>query len=114
YLESARVEAGEFGLAHEDRPTLAIWLRRPEARIEMLRTRIVAMLGDNPVCGVETTVETEVKYAGYIGQQVRQIERMKASESRSIPDGLDFGRIPGLSIEVQQKLDRVRPDTLGQ
>jgi tRNA uridine 5-carboxymethylaminomethyl modification enzyme len=114
YLESTRVSAGEFGLAHDERPTLAVWLRRPEARIEMLHDRLASMLGEVPVTGVETTIETEVKYAGYIGQQVRQIERMKASESRSIPTGLDFTTIPGLSIEVQQKLDRVRPDTLGQ
>jgi tRNA uridine 5-carboxymethylaminomethyl modification enzyme len=114
FLESSRVGPGDFGLAHDERPTLSVWLRRPEARIEMLRDMVVAMLGENPVCGVETTVETEVKYAGYISQQIRQIDRLKNSEARSIPDGLDFGRIPGLSIEVQQKLERVRPATLGQ
>lgn len=114
YLEATRVEAGEFGLAHEDRPTLAVWLRRPEASIGMLRERIARMLGEAAVCGVETTVETEVKYAGYISQQVRQMERLKNSEARTIPDGLDFGAIPGLSIEVRQKLERVRPETLGQ
>ena len=114
FLESTRVEAGEFGLAHEDRPTLAVWLRRPEAGITRLRDRVRRMLGEEPVCGVETTVETEVKYAGYISQQVRQIERLKASGGRMIPGNLDFGRIPGLSIEVQQKLERVRPETLGQ
>lgn len=80
----------------------------------MLRDRIVGMLGEEPVCGVETTIETEVKYAGYITQQVRQIERLRSSEGRCIPDGLDFGTIPGLSIEVRQKLERVRPGTLGQ
>jgi len=114
YLESVRVEAGEFGLSREERPTLAVWLRRPEAKISMLRERLSALLGELPVCGVETTVETEVKYAGYISQQVRQIERLKSSDARPIPSGLDFRSIPGLSIEVQQKLDRVRPDTLGQ
>ena len=114
FLESTRVEAGEFGLAHEDRPTLAVWLRRPEAGITRLRDRVRRMLGEEPVCGVETTVETEVKYAGYISQQVRQIERLKASGGRMIPGNLDFRRIPGLSIEVQQKLERVRPETLGQ
>jgi tRNA uridine 5-carboxymethylaminomethyl modification enzyme len=114
YLESTRVRAGEFGLAHDERPCLAVWLRKPEAKIEMLGGRILQMLGEVPVCGVETTVETELKYAGYISQQVRQIERLKSSEARSIPDDLNFGVIPGLSIEVQQKLERVRPETLGQ
>ncbi len=114
FLESTRIDAGEFGLGHDERPLLAVWLRRPEARIAMLRSRLVSMLGEELVCGVETTVETEVKYAGYITQQVRQIERLKSSENRSIPANLDFGTIPGLSTEVQQKLERVRPDTLGQ
>ena len=114
FLESTRVEAGEFGLAHDERPTLAVWLRRPESKIKMLRERVLALLGEEPVCGVETTVETEVKYAGYIGQQVRQIERLKSSEGRLIPADLNFGGISGLSIEVQQKLERVRPNTLGQ
>lgn len=114
FLESTRVEADEFGLAHDERPTLAVWLRRPESRISSLRDRIVGMLGEDPVCGVETTVETELKYAGYIVQQIRQIERLKTSEGRSIPLGLDFETIPGLSTEVRQKLDRVRPGTLGQ
>ena len=114
FLESTRVVSGEFGLAHDERPLLTVWLRRPEARISMLRERIVAMLGEEPVCGVETTVETEIKYAGYISQQVRQIERLKAAGGRFIPSDVDFRAIPGLSIEVQQKLERVRPETLGQ
>ena len=114
FLVATRVDAGEFGLSHEDRPTLQVWLRRPEAKIEMLHGRITEMLGAEPVEGVTATVETEVKYAGYISQQVKQIERLSSSGGRAIPEGMDFGAIPGLSMEVQQKLGRVRPATLGQ
>ena len=60
------------------------------------------------------TVETEIKYAGYIDQQRRQIERMQSSDSRSIPDSMAFTGIPGISREVGEKLERVRPATLGQ
>ena len=67
-----------------------------------------------PVHGLLTTVETEIKYAGYLAQQGRQIQRMKEAEGRKIPAEFDFSRIPGLSTEVRQKLDRVRPETLGQ
>ncbi len=67
-----------------------------------------------PLYGVLTTVETETKYSGYISQQTRQIERMKDSERRPIPGDFGFGGIPGLSREVQDKLERVRPATLGQ
>jgi tRNA uridine 5-carboxymethylaminomethyl modification enzyme len=59
-------------------------------------------------------VETEIKYAGYIEQQERQIERLKNSERRRIPVEFGFEDIPGLSREIQQKLARVRPETLGQ
>jgi tRNA uridine 5-carboxymethylaminomethyl modification enzyme len=66
------------------------------------------------VHGVLASVETEVKYAGYLLQQQRQIEQLQGSERRTIPASFDYTGIPGLSNEVRQKLGRVRPDTLGQ
>ena len=59
-------------------------------------------------------METEIKYSGYIQQQERQMERLKDAERRPIPAGFAFHGIPGLSREVQDKLERVRPATLGQ
>ena len=61
-----------------------------------------------------TTVETETKYSGYIIQQERQMERLKQAERRPIPADFGFDAIPGLSREIRDKLDRVRPETLGQ
>jgi tRNA uridine 5-carboxymethylaminomethyl modification enzyme len=90
------------------------WLKRPEAAISEIDSWVREILGDAALPGVLTTVETQVKYNGYIGQQERQIERLKASERRPIPAEFGFDRIPGLSREVQQKLERVRPATLGQ
>jgi tRNA uridine 5-carboxymethylaminomethyl modification enzyme len=107
-LESVRME----GL--DDHPTLIQWLRRPEAKITSIADRIREFLGEEPVHGVLTTIETEAKYAGYIAQQERQIERLRDSESRRIPQEFEFSEIPGLSTEVKQKLQRVRPETLGQ
>jgi tRNA uridine 5-carboxymethylaminomethyl modification enzyme len=60
------------------------------------------------------TLETEMKYSGYIAQQQRQVSRLKDAEGREIPSGFDYAGIPGLSREVQEKLTRVRPTTLGQ
>ncbi|MGD0359496.1 MAG: tRNA uridine-5-carboxymethylaminomethyl(34) synthesis enzyme MnmG, partial [Bryobacteraceae bacterium] len=90
------------------------WLKRPEASIRELREWVWETLGEDPVRGVLTTVETEVKYSGYIAQQERQIERLKGAERRQIPESFGFGGIPGLSREVCEKLERVRPETLGQ
>jgi len=112
-LNSTRVFP-ELGAAVDDRPMLIQWLRRPEARIERLRDWMTAQTGEVPLHGVLTTIETEAKYAGYIAQQERQIDRLKGSERRRIPTGFEFGGIPGLSTEVRQKLERVRPETLGQ
>jgi tRNA uridine 5-carboxymethylaminomethyl modification enzyme len=85
------------------------WLRRPESRIAQLGPLI-----DDPIRGVLDTVETEIKYAGYISQQQRQVERLKSAEQRKIPMDFSYTDIPGLSNEVREKLGRVRPETLGQ
>ena len=90
------------------------WLRRPDASIREIEPWVVETLGEAPVLGVLTTIETESKYSGYIAQQERQIERLKNAERRQIPAQFEFQNIPGLSREVQQKLERVRPETLGQ
>jgi len=60
------------------------------------------------------TVETEIKYSGYLQQQRKSIERLKKAEQRTIPDWFDYGKVSGLSREMNEKLQRVRPRTLGQ
>jgi tRNA uridine 5-carboxymethylaminomethyl modification enzyme len=110
----ALLDTVRFGDSGTDRPVLSVWLRRPEAKIEMLAGQIEAALGEKPIHGVLATIETEAKYAGYIAQQERQIGRLRDSEARRIPEKFEFSQIPGLSNEVKQKLERVRPETLGQ
>ncbi len=60
------------------------------------------------------SVETEIKYEGYLLQQQRAIERMKKSEQRTIPGWFDYGSVSGLSREMQEKLTHVQPRTLAQ
>jgi tRNA uridine 5-carboxymethylaminomethyl modification enzyme len=60
------------------------------------------------------TTETEIKYAGYIDQQLRQMEKLRGSDTRPIPVSMTFDAIPGISREVAEKLTKVRPTTLGQ
>jgi tRNA uridine 5-carboxymethylaminomethyl modification enzyme len=60
------------------------------------------------------TVETEIKYSGYLDQQRRSMERMRRAEKRSIPGWFDYAAVSGLSSEMKQTLSRVRPQTLGQ
>ncbi len=97
-----------------ERPLLAQWLKRPESRLRDLGPWVVRILGENAVPGVLDTVETELKYNGYIRQQDRHIARLKEADGRSIPQEFSFFGIPGVSREIQEKLSRVRPATLGQ
>ena len=90
------------------------WLKRPEASIGEIAGWVREVLGEEPARGLLATVETEAKYSGYIAQQERQMVRLKDAERRPIPEDFRFAGIPGLSREIQDKLGRVRPGTLGQ
>jgi len=60
------------------------------------------------------SLEIEIKYAGYLDQQQRAIDRLKKAEQRRIPDWFDYRAVSGLSREMQEKLGHVTPETLGQ
>ena len=59
------------------------------------------------------SVETEIKYEGYLLQQQRAIDRLKKSEQRNIPEWFDYKSVSGLSREMQETLMKIRPRTLG-
>jgi tRNA uridine 5-carboxymethylaminomethyl modification enzyme len=109
-MNSTRVNTAELGLAPNDRPTLAEWIRRPEAKLTQVSQYLVA----DPIRGVLETLETEFKYAGYIAQQERQVFRIRDAGGRRLPADLPYFDVPGLSTEVRQKLSKVQPTTLGQ
>jgi tRNA uridine 5-carboxymethylaminomethyl modification enzyme len=90
------------------------WLKRPESSIGEIVPWICEMLGEEPIRGLLATIETETKYAGYIAQQERQMDRLRSAENRRIPGNFGFRAIPGLSREIGEKLEKVQPTTLGQ
>lgn len=59
------------------------------------------------------SVETEIKYEGYLQQQQRAIDRLKKAEKRTIPDWFEYRSVSGLSREMQEKLTKIRPRTIG-
>jgi tRNA uridine 5-carboxymethylaminomethyl modification enzyme len=111
---------------------LAQLLKRPEITIEQLTPVLKDLLprffernsSVPPVSSVVgfsseirnelKSVETEIKYAGYLDQQQRAIDRLKKAEQRRIPDWFDYRAVSGLSREMQEKLGKVVPQTLGQ
>jgi tRNA uridine 5-carboxymethylaminomethyl modification enzyme len=135
----ARLDGDAAGVSGQ---TFAQFLKRPEVSVEeiapLLRDRLAenrdvftawnaAMDGissdGTPGSGARLpawvrnemkTVETEIKYAGYLDQQRRSIEKMRKAEKRAIPGWFDYSAVSGLSSEMKQTLSRVRPQTLGQ
>jgi tRNA uridine 5-carboxymethylaminomethyl modification enzyme len=133
---SQGVRAEKDGLGSALGASLAQLLKRPEIVIEDLTGVIaesmpeyfaeIASLSDEKTDGSDRnvlssaarnemkTVETEIKYAGYLDQQRKSMERLKKAEQRVIPEWFDYGKVSGLSREMNEKLQRVRPRTLGQ
>ena len=142
-LTDADVEAldpdwpSDFGPvpAKGDRP--AQLLKRPQVTVEGLLPALLDRLATNPelapwvmalnavnyratgvlpawVRNEMKTVETGIKFAGYLVQQQRSMERLRRDEARAIPETFDYTTVSGLSREMVEKLGRVRPSTLGQ
>ena len=86
------------------------WLKRPEASIAEIGAWVRQVLGEEPVRGVVTTVETGVKYGGYIAQQEREMERMKDAERRPIPAGV---RLQGDTRPVARGAEQARARQTG-
>jgi tRNA uridine 5-carboxymethylaminomethyl modification enzyme len=121
--------------------TYAQMLKRPEVTVESLWPLLASAMDSNPELAPWTaaihstalaaapnkeahlpawvrnemkTVETEIKYAGYLQQQRKSMERLKRDEQRIIPTWFDYAACSGLSREMVETLGRVRPRTLGQ
>jgi tRNA uridine 5-carboxymethylaminomethyl modification enzyme len=109
--------------------SLAQLLKRPEVTVEQLVPILKELTPNFFVRGHSVSsvvhlssevrnelksVETEIKYEGYLLQQQRAMERLKKSEQHSIPEWFDYHSVSGLSREMQEKLTHVRPRTIGQ
>ena len=105
-LESLGVEKVKSGVSLGD------LLRRPQLTYDDL-TSIDLRRPVLPI-NVVKTVETDVKYAGYIKRELAEVERQKKLEDKFIPEDMDYGRIKGLRLEASQKLAKFRPATVGQ
>jgi tRNA uridine 5-carboxymethylaminomethyl modification enzyme len=93
--------------------TLADLLRRPEVSYAGLTTLPGAGPGVQSV-QVAEQVETQAKYHGYIERQREEVERNEQHERVRLPDDIDYRSLRGLSVEVQQKLNAHKPETIGQ
>lgn len=88
-------------------------LKRPEVSYDQL----MAVDGFGPALDCESSreqVEIHVKYAGYLARQEKEIARQQKNENSKIPDDIDYVEVHGLSNEVRQKLQEIRPASIGQ
>src|ERR1039457_3725197 len=134
--------AGFAGLTATAGLTWAQLLKRPEVTIEPVLGVLRATLAQEPLLAELSSalsgqglnqdakagtaalpailrnearaVETEIKFAGYLDQQRKSIEKCKAAESVAIPEWIEYSAISGLSREMRETLERVRPSTIGQ
>ena len=106
--EIARLKRTYVSASFQQKRSLFELLRRPEAQYGTLVPDPI----DDPA--VSEQVETQAKYEGYIERQRADIERQAAMEERLLPLDLDYRTVRGLSVEVQEKLNRHRPETVGQ
>src|SRR5438067_1211371 len=121
-----RSEGSAFAVENSLGSTLAQLLKRPEITIEALAPVLQPLMPDffnssassgvisSAVRNELKSIETTIKYAGYLQQQKRAIERLKKAEQRSIPERFDYASVSGLPREMNEKLQRVRPRTLAQ
>ena len=91
---------------------LADLLRRPQVTYE----DIAPFDPERPKLPASVTeeVEIQVKYAGYLQRQLKQVEEFKKEESRLLPEDLDYDKVIGLRLEARQKLAEIRPMSIGQ
>jgi tRNA uridine 5-carboxymethylaminomethyl modification enzyme len=96
----------------QNRISLAELLKRPEMNYEIL----AEIDSDRPKLSLHavTQLEVQIKYQGYIVKQQQQIERFKKLENRKLPEAFDYNEIDGLRIEARQKLNQLKPVSVGQ
>ncbi len=87
-------------------------IRRPELSYEVL----ASIDPERPELDKYTAeqVNIQIKYDGYIKKQLEQVEKFKKLEQKKIPDDMDYAKVYGLRIEARQKLEKIRPDSLGK
>ncbi len=108
-----REVTGTLGLPLSRETNVLDLLRRPEVDYaRLLSLPSLAPAVDDPA--VAEQVEIGAKYSGYLERQREEIARQQRHESETIPAAFDYAQVRGLSAEVRQKLERVRPETVGQ
>ncbi|MBO0799255.1 MAG: tRNA uridine-5-carboxymethylaminomethyl(34) synthesis enzyme MnmG, partial [Blastocatellia bacterium] len=106
--------SSETGIELKEPANLSQLAKRPEITAEHIALLLPQDLRER--CGRDeiTTVVTDFKYQGYLAAQDNMSSRLLRAANRRIPSDIEYGQLPGLSHEMVERLNRVRPQTLGQ
>ena len=110
--EGERLKSTYVSASYREKVSLLDLLKRPEHNYASVIALSGASAGADPI--VTEQVEIQAKYEGYIARQKQEVRRRSEAEDLALPRELDFRDVRGLSAEVQQLLNRHRPETLGQ
>ena len=111
-LASILIKPSDFEKIEKEAKALEL-LKRPAINYEILSK--VEKVGSEKVDkAVSEQIEIQMKYEGYIGQQLQEIEKKKKHEETKIPEKFDYDFVKGLSNEVRQKFKEIKPTTIGQ
>ncbi|MDQ3495037.1 MAG: tRNA uridine-5-carboxymethylaminomethyl(34) synthesis enzyme MnmG [Pseudomonadota bacterium] len=110
---AGRDAVARLGVALSRESSALDLLRRPELDYASLMS-VTAFAPGAHDPAVAEQVEIEAKYSGYLGRQREEIARQQRHEDTAIAPGFDYAKVRGLSAELRQKLERVRPQTVGQ
>jgi len=88
-------------------------LKRPGVSVEDIRTLLPDWVNALPPA-LLTLIATNTKYSGYIERERQQVERLSKHQQMPIPDSIDYLSMQAVSFEARQKLDKIRPETIGQ
>ncbi|MFM7295724.1 MAG: tRNA uridine-5-carboxymethylaminomethyl(34) synthesis enzyme MnmG, partial [Planctomycetota bacterium] len=89
-------------------------LRRPEIDVAAIESECAALRALELSADERAAIECDVKYAGYVARERKQVERLRRQEELEIPRDLDYGALRGLANEARARLAELRPRTLGQ
>ncbi len=112
-LDTRHIDNESLGIELDEKTvrTLSEWLRQPSLNLNLLIQQ--GLIGDGPDSEDKVTIESDIKYWGYIKRQLEEVERIRRLDDFTIPDALDYDKISGLSHEGREKLKRVKPATIG-
>jgi len=114
-----RIQAAMFFLGQRkvkdrngDTLTLREYLKKPEIKIQNMLEygKFSGSLSDEEM----RAIESEIKYEGYLKRQRKEVSRLKRTDRMKIPKDLDLEKVPGLTKEAREKLEKYRPETIGQ